>query len=142
MVPKCEYDLNTSVEYQESGANTTINTQSTTDESCESAENGSYQQNYSNEAQLQQQQSTTESLNIVLPSTSTASNDVQTTIKSPKKTKKRSGNQFREFSQKDFNRKMKACIQQVIPIDDQKLGIMDLCEKYPEKLNEIKSMLF
>jgi hypothetical protein len=34
---------------------------------------------------------------------------------------------------------MKAAMLQLIPLDDQNLGMMELCEKYPEKINQIKS---
>lgn len=48
---------------------------------------------------------------------------------------------FIEATQKDFNRRMKYYLNKLIPAEDQHLGVIELREKYPEKIDEIKEHL-
>ena len=43
-----------------------------------------------------------------------------------------------ELTQKEFNRKMKASLVHHIPAEDQHLGMSELSEKYPDKVNLMK----
>ena len=47
-----------------------------------------------------------------------------------------------ELTQKEFNRKVKSSMMQHIPVNDQHLGMTEMCEKYPDKISRIKGSLF
>lgn len=46
-----------------------------------------------------------------------------------------------ELTQKEFNRKVKSSMMQHIPVEDQHLGMTEMCEKYPDEINRIKASL-
>jgi hypothetical protein len=45
-----------------------------------------------------------------------------------------------ELTQKEFNRKVKSSMMQHIPVEDQHLGMTEMCEKYPDEINIIKGL--